>query len=190
MQTLIKSTLRQVTRRGAKNAYAGAISILALAGVILTVPVPAANAQAPSEIGTFRDWTAYVYKTGQDHVCYILSRPKKSTPRSVKRGEIYLAVSHRPRKKVIGEVSVVVGYPFKDTSEAIAEIGGRSYAMRTHGERAWALDTNEDRRLVKGLKAGSKALIKGVSARGTNTTDHYSLLGFTAAYNAITKACK
>lgn len=190
MQTLITSTLRRATRRGAQKMAIAAASNVVLASLVLAISGVPALAQSPKEIGTFRDWTAYVYKTGQDHVCYTLSRPKKSAPGNVQRGEIYLAVSHRPRKKVVGEVSVVVGYPFKSASEAIAKIKSRTYAMRTHGDRAWALDAAEDRRLIKGLKAGSKAEIKGISSRGTKTTDQYSLLGFTAAYNAITKACK
>lgn len=186
MQTLITLTSCRASRFGARKMLA----VGALAGLMLATSGAHVLAQAPKEIGTFRDWTAYVYKTDQDHVCYILSWPKKSLPEKAKRGEVYLAVSHRPRQKIVGEVSAVVGYPFKNASEAIAEIKGKTYAMRTHGERAWALDTREDRQLVKGLKAGTKAIIRGISTRGTKTTDSYSLLGFTAAYNAISKACK
>lgn len=182
MQTLKLTTL---CRR-----LAPTVLIPVLAAALLSLSGTQTHAQTPKEIGKFRDWVAYVYKTDQDHVCYATSWPKKSAPKGVKRGEIYLAVSHRPRKKVVGEVSVVVGYPFKNGTEAIAEIKGKTYSMPTRGERAWAVDAAEDRRLIKGMKAGSRAVIRGISSRGTKTTDSYSLLGFTAAYNAISRACK
>lgn len=52
-----------------------------------------------------------------------------------------------------------------------------------------AVNSEEDRKLVKAMKAGSKMVVVGYSSRGTKTTDTYSLSGFTAAYNAISKAC-
>ena len=47
-----------------------------------------------------------------------------------------------------------------------------------------------DAKLVRAMRRGKKLMIRGVSQRGTKTTDRFSLTGFTAAHKAISKACK
>ncbi|WP_417514437.1 invasion associated locus B family protein [Minwuia sp.] len=158
---------------------------------VLTLLSGAALAQnAPQTIGEFRDWSAWVYRSGSSKVCYITSTPKTSLPKGANRGDIHFYVSHRPSQGVKGEVSMILGYPFAEGEEAIARIGSAEYGMRTDGERAWTADPDDDSKLVRSMKAGRDMRVEGKSRRGTKTTDTYSLLGFTAAYGAITKACQ
>ncbi len=143
----------------------------------------------PKEIGRFNDWTAFVDGADAKKVCYVGSPPKKAEGNYTRRGPAYLLVTHRPAEKVVSEVSVEAGYPFKPDSEVTATIDGRAFTLFTQGGNAWARDARADRAMVLAMRSGSEMVVKGVSSRGTETTDTYSLSGFTAAHNAINKAC-
>ena len=149
-----------------------------------------AFAQSPQPISAFKDWTAYTVKEKGGLACYMASQPKASRPDGVKRGQIWALVTHRPYKKVKDEVSIYVGYPFEQGSEAVADIDGKKYSLFTNEETAWAASAELDGKLVQAMRRGAKLTLHGVSQRGTKTADTYSLSGFTAAHNAITKACK
>jgi hypothetical protein len=157
----------------------------------LTLAAGSASAQYnPQLIGEYRDWAAWVNGADGSKVCFIASKPKSSTPKGAKRGDIYFYVTHRPSRGITGEVAVRIGYPFSKKNEGIIKIGSREFALRFDGDRGWPIPASEDSRVVTAMKAGSKMTVRGVSSRGTKTSDSYSLLGFTAAFNAMSKACK
>jgi hypothetical protein len=164
------------------------IIMIAVAAGLLSGVASAQN--AAQKIGDFRDWSAWVYREGDVRICYITSTPKSTEPSNVRRGDIRFYVSHRPAEGVQGEISMIVGYPFAENREAIARIGSSEYGMSTDGERAWTVDPEDDRAMIRDMKAGRDMRIDGYSSRGTHTVDVYSLLGFTAASNAIDKACQ
>lgn len=164
-------------------------SFMLAAGLFLTAGSASAQYN-PQLVGEFRDWAAWVDGAGDAKVCFIASKPKATAPKGVNRGEIYFYVTHRPSRGIDGEVAVRIGYPFAKNNEGIIKIGSREFALRFDGDRGWPTPASEDPRVVNAMKAGAKMTIRGVSARGTKTSDSYSLLGFTAAYNAMTKACK
>jgi invasion protein IalB len=156
----------------------------------LAAAVPAATVWAtPQPINTYGQWTAFVDKSSGKKVCYIGSKPTKSEGKYTSRGEIYLLVTHRPAERVVGEVSFETGYTYRSGNEPVVSIGSRTFTLFTKGSNAWARDAAMDRSLVAAMKAGATLVVKGVSSRGTVTTDTFSLSGFTAAYNAITEAC-
>ena len=162
----------------------------------LVVPLSdSANAQQDSRraIGSYRDWDAFVYGTGAKRTCHIISVPKSSTAskKNARRGDIYIMVSHRPEYGVVGEVNAVLGYPIRQGSTAKFNVDGGRKRMEffTEGTGAWAYDPKDDKAAIDAMKRGSGLVISATSQRGTNTNDRYSLSGFTAAYNAITKAC-
>jgi len=161
-------------------------ALLSLAMLALALP---ALAQSPAPLSSFTDWTAYTVKEEGGLACYIASQPKTSEPNDVKRGPIWTLVTHRPYRKVEDEVSIYVGYPFKKGSEAVADIDGKSFKLFTDNETAWASSPELDRRLVEAMRKGRRLTVRGTSERGTDTADSYSLLGFTAAHEAISKAC-
>ena len=157
----------------------------------LLLPAAAGFAQStPKPISEFKDWTAYTVKEKGGLACYMASQPKSTAPKGAKRGLIWTIITHRPYKKVKNEVSIYVGYPFKGESEAIVDIDGKQYKLFTSDETAWASSPGMDATLVQAMRKGAKLVVRGVSQRGTKTTDRYSLSGFTAAHKAISKACK
>jgi invasion protein IalB len=163
------------------------INIFALAALLLTLTGAPLSAQAQTNIGTFTDWNAFTDTEGSAKVCYVGAFPQKSLPDNVTRGKIYILVTHRPATKSLGVVSVEAGYTYKDGSDVDFMVEGKPvFKFFTKGGQAW---TQEDAAVVNALKAGKTLTVKGTSSRGTVTTDTYSLAGFTAAYQAIDKAC-
>ncbi len=154
---------------------------------------PIASAQKRDIIGSFRDWDALIIKEGNTKTCYMISTPKRSTAnkKNVRRGDIYITVTNRPSVGVKSEVNAVMGYPLRPNSEVRFQVDGkRAQGLFTEGSTAWAYDGSDDAKLAASMKAGSNLVVTGTSARGTQTTDTYSLSGFTAALNAINKACR
>ncbi|TNE41177.1 MAG: hypothetical protein EP348_01285 [Alphaproteobacteria bacterium] len=148
-----------------------------------------AQQKEPRALGTFNDWLAYSWIENGHKVCYMLSRPTKSLPTNVNRGDIYLMVTFRPQSKSKEEVSHVTGYPYKKNSTAEVEIGNKKYTLATDKDVAWVPENQSDETLIKAMKRGAKLVIRGRSERGTLTTDTYSLQGFTAAHRQIRKSC-
>jgi len=149
---------------------------------------PANGAQANGgHLGTFGDWEAY--RDPREGFCYAGSKPKKEEGRYTQRGDVFVLVTHRPKEKSYNVVSFEAGYAFKEGAEATATIGAQAFALFGHGEQAWTKDANGDAQLVKAMRAGATMVVKGTSARGTATTDTYSLTGISAALDAIDKAC-
>ena len=69
-------------------------------------------------------------------------------------------------------------------------IGEHRFTLTTDSSTAWSASAREEHKMVEAMRAGRSMIVAGVSRRGTQTTDTYSLLGFTAAHKAINKACK
>ena len=145
------------------------------------------NAVKISEHG---NWTAYYFIENGQKVCYMTSAPITDAGDYTQRGDIAAFITHWPSKTSKDVFSYVTGYTYKKGSDVTVAVGGKTYSLFTQGEMAWASDETTDKSLINSIKAGSKMIVKGTSSRGTLTTDTYSLSGSTAAYNAITSACK
>ena len=98
-------------------------------------------------------------------------------------------MTHNPGEGTYNVVSVTAGYDYQSGSETEVDIDGRDFALFTRGGISWAYDARGDTNLVEAMRRGNRMVVRGTSSRGTLTTDTYSLSGFTAAYNAIEKAC-
>ena len=48
---------------------------------------------------------------------------------------------------------------------------------------AWLLDDQEEKNFIKLMKRATNLIIKARTTKGAETTDHYSMMGFTKAYN-------
>lgn len=140
-------------------------------------------------LGTFGDWTAMADGSSAKKLCYIGTTPKKSEGKYTSRGDVHMLVTHRPADKVRGEISLTSGYPFREGKDVEVNIDGKTFKLFSRGENAWAYDAAVDRAIVAAMKAGKAMIVRGTSARGTLTTDTYSLSGFSAALAAIDKAC-
>jgi hypothetical protein len=166
------------------------IMTLISSALFLTVNTDAIAKDERDLLGSFRDWDTFkITSDNGNKQCYMISTPTTSTPKGANRGSIYLTITHVPHLKRHNEINTVIGYPFKVNSEATVSVGKRRFRMFTSGDGAWLSTPKQDLDLVSVMKKGSSLVIRGQSKRGTRTADTYSLMGFTAAYNTITKAC-
>ncbi len=170
--------------------------VITLAAVALLfaaafTPATTARAAAPkSLLNNAGSWGAFSLKEGKGLACYMAGQPEGSTPTGVKRGPIWLLITHRPYKKIKGEVGIYVGYPFKTGSTVVIDVDGTKFKLYTVEDTAWVEDPDVEKKLVAAMRAGRKMVVLGTSKRGTKTTDNYSLKGFTRAHKAINRACK
>lgn len=174
-----------------RSLHLSALRSFVVPAVTAVAILAASSAQAadPKVLGTFGDWTAYSFKETSGTVCYMASQPKKAKGDYTSRGDIFALITHRPGEKTRDVVSLVIGYPFKDESDATITIDKATYKLFTKGERAWARDTKTDAEIAASIRRGSGMVVKGISSRGTETTDTYSLRGSNDAYAAISKEC-
>ena len=150
-----------------------------------------AGAAEPTPLGVFNDWTAYTYKAADTKVCYVVSQPKASeAAKKVKRDPIFFLVTHMPGRRINGEISTIIGYPFKESTTAQLKVNAAEFVLFTNGDGAWADTTEKEKQIVAAMKAGQTFSVTGTSWKGTETIDHYSLSGFSAAMDKIDAACK
>ena len=149
----------------------------------------AALGQSVERLGDFEDWSAFRFSEQGGKACYIASQPVKAEGNYTRRGEIYALVTHRPAENRRDEISIIIGYTFKQDSFVDVAIGSNAFRMFTKDDGAWTANSDKDKELVTAMKAGARMQVKGTSSRGTLTTDTYSLKGFTAAYNKISEIC-
>jgi hypothetical protein len=154
-------------------------------------PAAAAPAAAkPKRLATTDGWTAYASPEPNGQICYVVGSPTKSEPANLKRSAITVLVTHNTADKTSNVVEFVAGYPFKDGSDADLDVSGKKFSLFTKDDTAWARDSATDKAVVEAMQKAKQATIKGISARGTATTDSYSLVGFAPALAEIDKACK
>ncbi len=153
---------------------------------------PAGAAAEPTLIGQYGTWGAYTATPNGKRVCFALAKPSssKTNPPNRPRDPAYAFVSTRPAEKVYNEVSVMIGYALKPGSESTLEVGGASYAMYTQGDGIWIKNAAEEERLVEAMRRSPDAVIKAVSAKGTETTDVFSLKGLSQALDRIAQDCR
>ena len=155
-------------------------------------PPPAAGGAEPTLIGQFGTWGAYTATPNGKKVCFALAKPSssKTNPPNRPRDPAYAFVSTRPAEKVINEVSVMIGYALKPGSESTLEVGGATYAMYTQGDGLWIKNAAEEERMVEAMRKSADVVVKGVSAKGTETTDTFSLKGLSQALDRMAQDCK
>src|SRR3954454_1472539 len=154
---------------------------------------PAATGGAePTLIGQFGNWGAYTAMPNGRKVCFALAKPasSKTNPPNRPRDPAYAFVSTRPAEKVVNEVSIMIGYALKPGSESSLEVGGARYAMYTQGDGLWIKNAAEEERMVEAMRKAADVTVKGVSAKGTETIDIFSLKGLSQALDRLAQDCK
>jgi hypothetical protein len=152
----------------------------------------AAGGAEPTLLGQFGTWGAYAATPNGKKVCFALAKPSssKTNPPNRPRDPAYAFVSTRPAEKVSNEVSIMIGYTLKPGSESTLEVGGASYAMYTQGDGLWIKNAAEEERMVEAMRKSADVVVKGVSAKGTETTDIFSLKGLSQALDRLAQDCK
>jgi len=156
-------------------------------------PGPAAAGSAdPTLIGQFGTWGAYTATPNGRKVCFALAKPSssKTNPPNRPRDPAYAFVSTRPAERVVNEVSIMIGYALKPGSESSLEVGGSAYAMYTQGDGLWIKNAAEEEQMVAAMRKSAEVTVKGVSAKGTETVDVFSLKGLSQALDRLAQDCK
>ena len=147
------------------------------------------TANEVKKIGKYKDWESMVITETSGKVCFAQSSPILQSPKSNNKRDAKLFISFRPNDKIINEVSVTAGYEF-NSNTVTAQSGKNKFKFDIKEQGfAWIADTKIEFRMIKRMKKGSRIMITGYNQKGSQTIDHYSLLGFTKAYNSSKKAC-
>jgi hypothetical protein len=152
----------------------------------------AAGGAEPTLIGQFGTWGAYTATPNGKKVCFALAKPSssKTNPPNRPRDPAYAFISTRPAEKVTNEVSVMIGYTLKPGSESTLEVGGATYAMYTQGDGLWIKNAAEEERMVDAMRKAADVVVKGVSAKGTESIDTFSMKGLAQALDRLAQECR
>ena len=147
------------------------------------------SAEELKKIGKFKDWETLVLNKDNELTCFAQTKPILQSPKANKR-EARLFVSFRPNDKITDEISTTSGYEFNSQNSILAKSGKKKYQFDiTQDGFAWISSNKVEKKMIKAMKKGSRIMVTGYNKSGSQTIDHYSLLGFTKAYNAAKKSC-
>tara|TARA_B100000508_G_scaffold82056_1_gene63747 strand:+ start:302 stop:802 length:501 start_codon:yes stop_codon:yes gene_type:complete len=158
--------------------------------ILLILLVFSSNSLAvtPRSTGKYKNWESFVAETDKGKICFAQTVPTKRAPAAVKRDKSKLFVTFRPSEEIKDEVSLTSGHNYK-TSSVTASSGKRRYSFFSQKEFAWLLDDQEEKKFIQLMKKATDIIVKARTTKGAETTDHYSMMGFTKAYNTAKKTC-
>ena len=149
------------------------------------------SAEEIKKMGTHKDWETYVINSEKGKICFAQSKPVLQSPKTNLR-EARLFISFRPSENITNEISITAGYEFNKKNIVTAISGKKKYKFDMMQDGfAWMSDTEKkfEKRMIKTMQRGSRIMITGHNQNGSQTIDHYSLLGFTKAYKATRANC-
>jgi invasion protein IalB len=164
---------------------------LLLSALVISGPRALAQATEPGSMktGEAGNWIIHQNAGKGPKICFAASQPTLKEPAGANRSKVVLYVSAWPKDGVKSEVSVKLGYPIKPDAPVAVTVGDAAFQLFADADRAYVADATEELKLVEAMKRGSKLVVKAVSARGTETTDTYSLNGLGQALEAVASAC-
>ncbi len=165
------------------------INSLYISFIIILISFSARSAEDLKSIGKFKDWEAFTVIENDNKICFAQSIPILRAPKKFERNPSRLFISFRPTEDIKDEVSATSGYTFQKEKIVKAKTGKKTYDFFSQEEFAWILDTEEERRFIKAMKKAKRVMIIGRTEKGKQTIDHYSLMGFTKAYDTAKKNC-
>ena len=147
------------------------------------------NAEEVKKILKNKDWETYIIQNESSKICFAQSMPILQAPKAGPR-EARLFVTFRPNEKISDEISITSGYEYNKKNSIMARSGKYKYKFDIAQENfAWMADSKKEKKMIKTMKKGSRIMVTGYNQKGSQTIDHYSLLGFTKAYNTAKKSC-
>ena len=150
--------------------------------VLLVLFSFSATANTPRSTGKYKNWESFTAQTDKGKICFAQTIPTKRAPASIKREKSKLFVTFRPSENIKDEVSMTSGHDYK-SSTVTASSGKKRYSFFSQKNFAWLLDDQEERNFIKIMKRATNVIVKARTTKGAETTDHYSMMGFTKAYN-------
>ena len=147
------------------------------------------NSEEVKKVGKFKDWETMVLKNSEGIVCFAQSKPILQSPKTNSR-DARLFVSFKTKEKIFDEISTTAGYEFNTQNSITAKSGKFKYKFDIAQQNfAWIASGKIEKKLIRTMKKGSRLMISGYNSSGSQTIDHYSLLGFTKAYDKAKKSC-
>ena len=157
--------------------------------VFLTTFANQVNAEEVKKMGTHKDWETYIVKSNSGKVCFAQSKPVLQAPKKNIR-DARLFISFRPAENITNEISVTSGYDYNKKNSITATSGKNKYKFDISQESfAWMTSNKLEKKMIKIMQKGSRIMVTGYNQKGSQTIDHYSLLGFTKAYKATRANC-
>ena len=157
--------------------------------VFITTFVGQVNGEEVKKMGKHKDWETFIIKSDEGKVCFAQSKPILQAPKQSLR-EARLFITFRPNENISNEISITAGYNFNTKNSITAKSGKYKYKFDIAKESfAWMADNNQEKKMIKTMKKGSRIMVTGHNQKGSQTIDHYSLLGFTKAYKATKANC-
>ena len=156
--------------------------------ILLTLFSFSVSANTPKSTGKYKNWESFTAQTDKGKICFAQTVPTKRAPASIKREKSKLFVTFRPSEDIKDEVSLTSGHDYK-SSTVMASSGKKKYSFFSQKNFAWLLDDQEERNFIKLMKRATNLIVKARTTKGAETTDHYSMMGFTKAYNTAKKTC-
>ena len=154
----------------------------------LVLYVPGISANEPKSTGKYKNWESFALSTDRGKICFAQTVPAKRAPLSIKRDPSRLFVTFRTEDGIKDEVSITSGHVYK-TSSVYARSGKNKYEFFSKNNFAWLMDEKQEQKFIKLMKKATNLIIKAKTINGGETTDHYSMMGFTKAYNTAKKTC-
>jgi hypothetical protein len=145
-------------------------------------------ANTPSSTGKYKNWESFTVETDKGKICFAQTVPTKRAPAAIKREKSKLFVTFRPSADIKDEISLTSGHDYK-SSTVTASSGKRRYSFFSQKNFAWLLDDREEKKFIQLMKRATDVIVKARTTKGAETTDHYSMMGFTKAYNTAKKTC-
>jgi len=157
--------------------------------IFLTAFSNQVNAEEIKKMGTHKDWETYVINSDAGKVCFAQSKPVLQAPKKDLR-EARLFISFRPGENIANEISITSGYAYNNKNSIKAISGRNKYIFDIVREDfAWITNKKFEKKMIKTMQKGSRIMVKAHNQKGSQTIDHYSLLGFTKAYKATKANC-
>ena len=157
--------------------------------LFLAISLTPLNAQEIKKIGKFKDWETIVVTSETAKLCFAQSKPVLQSPKNNAR-EARLFISFRPSEKITDEVSITSGYEYNVQNTILAKSGKNKIKFDISKDNfAWITNNKIEKKMIGVMKKGSRIMITGYNESGSQTIDHYSLMGFTKAYNSAKKNC-
>ncbi len=157
--------------------------------MIFVISLSKTYAENLKKMGKFKDWEVMIMSETSGKVCFVQSTPVLQAPKKNNR-DARLFVTFRPGEKIINEISTTAGYEFNKNNSVLATSGNNKFKFDIKQQGfAWITSNKKENIMIKIMKKGSRIMVTGYNEKGSQTIDHYSLLGFTKAYNTAKKAC-
>ena len=163
------------------------INSIYISFIIILIFFTVGSAENLESVGKFKDWETFTITESDKKICFAQSIPILRAPKKFERNPSRFFISFRPAEDVKDEVSVTSGYTFQKEKIVKAKTGKKSFDFFSQENFAWIQDIEEEQKFIKAMKKASRVMIIGRTNKGKQTIDHYSLMGFSKAYNTAKK---